>query len=86
MRKNDIFGTARRFYFSFIRDRKHYKTREYGGGGEVYVTLPSQIYSSYLRDYKTNSVGNIKAFANAIKNLVVSLLSKISLIHIKRKS
>ena len=53
---------------------------------EVYVTLPSQIYSSYLRDYIANSVRNIKAFPNAIKNFVVTLLWKISLIHCKNKS
>ena len=56
---------------------------EGGVGREVYVTLPSQIYSSYLCDYKANSVRNIKAFSNAIKNLVVSLLWKISVIHLK---
>ena len=44
-------------------------------GDEVYVILLSQICSSYLRDYKAISViTNIKAFPNAIKNLVVSLL------------
>ena len=34
---------------------------------DVYVTLPSQIYPSYLRDYMTSLVKNIKAFPNAIK-------------------
>ena len=41
IRRNDIFGTPRRFFFdyfhisvhSFIRDRKHYKTVSLRGGG-----------------------------------------------------
>ena len=79
--RNDIFVTARRFYLDHFHIfahsfRKHYKivSMEWWGVKEVYVTLPSQIYSSYLRDYIANSVRNIKAFPNAIRNLVVSLL------------
>ena len=93
MRKNDIFRTARRFYFDyfrisvqrFIRDKKHYKTISLGEQ-EVYITLPSQIYSSCFRDYMVNFVKNIKAFPNAIKSLVVYLLWRIFLIHLKYKS
>ena len=80
MRKYSIFGTARRFYFdfffhisvlSFIRDRKHYKIIIFlgEGWGEVYIILPYQIYSSYVRDYMANYIwNNIKVFPNAMKN------------------
>ena len=67
MRGNNNFGRACRFYFdyfhisvhSFIRDRKQLRVGE--GGGErrrwgLYVTLPSQIYSSYLHGYIVNLV------------------------------
>ena len=85
MRRNAIFVTARRFYL----DHFHISAHSFKRGGErvkeVYATFPSQIYSSYLRDYITNSLRNIKVFSNAIKNLVVSLLWKISLIHLKCK-
>ena len=84
MRRNHIVGAACRFCFdhfhmsvhSFIRDRKHYKTvsRGEGGGEEDNVTLPSQIYSSYVRDSIDNSVRNIKTFPNVVKNLVARLL------------
>ena len=77
MRRNDIVGTDCRFYFehfhisvySFIRDRKHYKTvsRGVAGGEEDNVALPSQIYSSYLRDYIDNLVRNIKDFSYPFK-------------------
>ena len=68
---------------SFIRDRKHYETVSWAE--EVYVTLPSQIYSSFFRDM-ANLVRIIMVFPNAIKNLVVCLLWKIFLIHLKYKS
>ena len=92
MRKNDIFGTARRFYFdyfhisvhSFIRERKHKIVSRREGRG--LCDPPFSNLSSYLCDYKANLVRNIKAFSNAIKNLVVSLLWKISLIHVKCKT
>ena len=60
--------------------------KQFLGGWNVYVTLPSQVCSSYLRDYMANLIRNIKAFPNAIKNLVVCLLWNISLIHLKYKS
>ena len=83
-----FFGTAHRFYFDyfhisvhkFMQDRKH-KTASWEE--EVCVTLPSQIYSSNLHDYMANFVRNIKAFPNAIKNLVVYLLWNICFIHLK---
>ena len=55
-------------------------------GEEVDITLPYQIYSSYLRDYIANYIWNIKVFPNVMKNLVVYLLWKISLIHLIYKS
>ena len=59
--------------------------KQFLGRDDVYITLPSQIYSSYLGDYMANLIGNMKPLPNAIKNLVVSLLWKISLIHMKYK-
>ena len=98
--RNYIFRTARRFYFdyfhSLIWDRKYYKTVFSGNGEdeggivwvveEIYVTLPFQIYSSYLYDYMANLVRNFKVFPNATKNLFVCPLWDISLIHLKYKS
>ena len=89
--QKNIFGTACRFYIDyfhisvhgFIRDRKHYKTVSWGE--EVYVTLISQIYTSYFRDFMANLVRNIKTFFNAIKNLVDCFLLKISLFLLKYK-
>ena len=60
--------------------------KQFLGRDDVYVTLLSQIYYSYLRNYMDNLVGNMKPFPNAIKNLAFSLLWKISLIHMKYKS
>ena len=79
-----LFGTANLFYFdyfhisahSFIRDRKHHKTVSWGE--EVYGALPSQIYPSYFRDYMAIFVKNIKAFPNAIKNLVIFFIENFS--------
>ena len=70
-----VFREACRFYFdyfhvsvhSFIRNRKHYKIIIFLRG-EVYITLPHQIYSSYLRDYMVNYIWNMKVFPNVIKN------------------
>ena len=67
MRGNNNFGRACRFYFdyfhisvhSFIRDRKQLRVGEGGRGRRrwgLYVTLPSQIYSSYLHGYIVNLV------------------------------
>ena len=84
MRRNNIFRTARRFYFdyflisahSFIRDRKLCKTVSWAE--EVYLTLTSQIYFSELCDYMTNLIRNIGAFPNAIRNVTVCFLWKMS--------
>ena len=37
-------------------------------GEEVYITLPYQIYSSYLCKYMANYTWNIKVFHNVMKN------------------
>ena len=39
----------------------------WGGGGEVSITLPYQIYFPYLRDYMANYKWNIKVFPHFIK-------------------
>ena len=62
------------YLFSFIRGRKHYKNISSWEGENSLSPFSSQIYSSYLRDYIGNLDRNIKAFSNAIKNIVVSLL------------
>ena len=36
--------------------------REGGRRGEVYITLPYQMYSSYLRDYMANYIWNITRY------------------------
>ena len=48
-----------------------------------YITLPFQIYSSYLCDYLANLVKNIPTLFNVIKNFVVCLLFKSSYFHFK---
>ena len=37
-------------------------------GEEVYITLPHQIYFSYVRDYMANYIWNVKVFPNVMKN------------------
>ena len=82
--QKQVFREARRFYFdyfhvsvySFIRNRKHYKIIIFSWEEEVYIILPYQIYSSYLRDYMANSIWNIKAFSNVIKNQLFSFYGR----------